>query len=77
MTGDFYFRPATIEVDVDEKVTWENVGETIHNVEGEDFFSKAINPGASWSHSFRRAGTYEYLCNLHPTLMSGSVVVRD
>jgi plastocyanin len=74
-TGDFYFRPSPIEVRVDEEITWENVGETIHNVEGKGFFSKAINPGETWEHSFERAGTYEYLCNLHPTLMTGSVVV--
>jgi plastocyanin len=72
---DFAFEPQTTEIAVGETVTWTNDGATIHNVKGKGFFSEAIDPGASYEHTFEEAGTYEYLCNLHPDQMTGTVEV--
>ena len=63
---DFAFEPATAEIGAGDTVNWTNEGEQIHNVKGKGFFSEAINPGKSYEHTFKRPGTYEYLCNLHP-----------
>jgi plastocyanin len=40
------------------------------------FDSPILKPGASYSFTFQKAGTYLYHCQLHPTLMRASVVVR-
>jgi plastocyanin len=74
---DFAFEPVDVEIEAGEAVTWENTGDTIHNVEGEDFFSEAIDPGKSYKRTFREPGTYEYICNLHPTQMKGTVKVTE
>jgi plastocyanin len=72
---DFAFEPEATEIEAGESVTWSNDGATIHNVKGKGFFSEAIDPGASYEHRFTEPGTYEYLCNLHPDQMRGTVVV--
>jgi plastocyanin len=72
---DFAFEPADVEVAAGETVTWVNEGQTIHNVKGKGFFSEAIDPGTSYEHAFEEPGTYEYLCNLHPDQMRGTVEV--
>jgi plastocyanin len=74
---DFAFEPADETIERGETVTWTNTGETIHNVKGPGFFSDAINPGDSYEHRFREAGTIKYLCNLHPTMMRGTIEVNS
>ena len=71
---DFEFAPATFEAKSGERVNWENSGEQIHNVKGKGFFSRAIDPGQSYSFTFRKPGTYDYVCTLHPQ-MRGTIVV--
>jgi plastocyanin len=72
---DFAFEPDVAELTAGDTVTWTNDGETIHNVKGKGFFSEAINPGDSYEHEFAKPGTYEYLCNLHPDTMQGTIEV--
>ena len=72
---DFAFEPETVEISAGDSLTWTNEGETIHNVKGKGFFSEAIDPGGSYEHTFDEPGTYEYLCNLHPDQMKGTVEV--
>ena len=72
---DFAFEPDLTEVAAGDAVTWTNDGETIHNVKGKGFFSEAINPGETYEHEFEKPGTYEYLCNLHPETMRGTIEV--
>lgn len=72
---DFEFAPRDFEADVGEPVTWENEGEQLHNVKGDGFFSRAMEPGATYEFRFARRGTYEYVCTLHPQ-MKGRIVVR-
>ena len=72
---DFEFEPAEFEAKRGEPVTWENEGEQIHNVKGDGFFSRAIEPGASYEFEFAKRGSYEYVCTLHPQ-MTGEVTVR-
>jgi plastocyanin len=73
---DFAFEPDTTTVAAGDTVTWENTGETTHNVKGKGFFSDGMEPGDVFEHEFAKAGVYDYLCTLHPDTMTGSVVVE-
>ena len=72
---DFAFEPAERSVKVGATVTWTNTGETTHNVKGPGFFSEAIAPDETYEHRFTKPGTFDYLCNLHPTMMRGTIEV--
>lgn len=71
---DFEFAPKSFTTSPGERVEWENTGEQIHNVKGDGFFSRAMNPGERYSFTFRKPGEYDYLCTLHPQ-MRGTIVV--
>ncbi len=73
--ADFRFEPATAAVKEGATVTWTNTGKQIHNVKGPGFFSKAIDPGERYHLRFEKAGSYRYLCTLHPQQMRGTVTV--
>ena len=72
---DFGFRPPSETLKIGDAVTWTNTGQTTHTVKGPGFFSQAINPGQSYSFTFKKSGTYHSICTLHPTLMRGTIVV--
>ena len=74
---DFDFSKTSLSVKAGATVEWTNTGSTEHTVKGPGFFSKAIDPGASFSHRFARAGTYRYVCTLHPQAMRATIVVRQ
>lgn len=72
---DFRFSPATITVDVGDSVTWVNAGEgEPHNAVGDAFSTSLLDPGESGSKSFSNAGTFSYICTVHPQ-MKGTVKV--
>jgi len=71
---DFEFSPTSYTVKAGEKVTWENTGEQIHNVKGKGFFSRAINAGDTYEFTFKKPGSYEYVCTLHPQMKAMVVV---
>ncbi len=75
---DFYFSPNTITVAAGTKVTWTNVGPTIHTVEDKAlkvFSSEILEKGQKFSYTFTKAGAYDYLCTLHPDMVA-KVIVR-
>ena len=67
-------------------MTWTNKDSVQHTItsgkpgsadSGKEFDSgltKLINPGATFEHTFTKAGTFTYYCQLHPT-MTGTVIV--
>ena len=59
---------------VGDTVTWQNTSDEDHNVRGGPFNSPAIHKGSSFSFTFTRAGTVNYVCDYHPT-MKGTVKV--
>lgn len=68
------YSPKTITVRAGETVTWEfDDGRIPHDVKGDGFDSGTKSKG-SWSHTFTKAGTYDYHCTLHP-YMKGTVEV--
>ncbi len=74
---DFGFQPATLTVSAGTRVTWKNTGQVDHTVTANNgaFDSGSIAPGASFSFTFRTAGTYAYHCSIHP-FMAGTVIVK-
>jgi plastocyanin len=74
--ANFAFSPATVTVNVGDRVTWTNHDSTAHTAtSGSAWSTGDIAPGSSKSITFSRAGTYDYICAIHPT-MTGQVVVR-
>jgi plastocyanin len=74
--SDFRFAPATITIHVGDSITWTNNGPTDHTATAKDgsFDTGTLKKGQSASHTFTRAGTFAYICSLHP-FMHGTVVV--
>lgn len=77
-TGDYFFAPASITVDVGGTVTWVNEGEVPegHTATANDgsFDTGVFGPGESRSQTFSSPGSFAYYCVLHPS-MTGTVEV--
>lgn len=73
--ADIRFDPPRLTVAAGDTVTFRNVGQLTHNAKGEAFFSRVVEPGASYSRTFEEAGTFEYVCTFHPG-MEGTLTVR-
>jgi LPXTG-motif cell wall-anchored protein len=74
--GDFFFSPASASVAVGDTVTWRNNGDAPHNAVADDgsFSTPNLNKGQSASETFSQAGTFSYICTIHPQ-MKGTVRV--
>jgi len=74
--SDFKFAPASITVNVGDTVTWTNKGPTAHTATGKDksFDTGLLQKGETGSFTFKKAGTYAYICTPHP-YMKGTVKV--
>ena len=72
----FAFVPLTLTVKAGTTVTWTNRDEEPHTVAASDgsFRSPGMGTGATFSHTFASAGTFDYVCSIHP-MMHGTVVV--
>lgn len=73
-------------ISVGDTVTWAWVVASIHTVTSCDtgfvnctpageFYSNILGNGATFSHTFNAAGSFDYRCDLHSTEMRGRVVV--
>jgi len=77
------FIPSTVVITVGGTVTWENTDTMAHTSSsgtpagGPDgvFDSSLVMAGASFSHTFDSAGTFDYFCMVHPW-MTGTVIVE-
>jgi plastocyanin len=69
--------PSEIAVAAGSKVAWVNEDSVAHTVteKGGQFDSSIVAAGATWSHQFDDAGTFDYYCALHPW-MEGKVAVE-
>ena len=74
---NFLFQPSTLTVKVGTKVTWINRDDEPHTATDTEkrFGSKALDTGDSFSTEFRKPGTYNYYCALHPK-MTGKIIVK-
>ena len=74
---DIKFNPGTVTIKPGGKVTWTNDDSVGHDVTADDFESGSpggIDGGSTFSHTFKKPGTYNYVCSVHPG-MKGSVKV--
>jgi len=64
---DFEFDPKSISVSVGDTITWTNDGPSPHTVSADDagFDSGNLDKGATFSHTFDKAGTFAYYCKYH------------
>ena len=72
----FAFKPATLKTTVGKTVTWRNADAAPHTATASQFSSPQLGKGASYRRTFTRAGTYTYLCALHPGMRGKVVVAR-
>jgi plastocyanin len=75
---DFSFEPPTVTVQVGGKVTWQNEGDAPHTATADDdsFDTGNVESGKLQSENFKTAGTFSYICTIHPE-MTGTVEVVE
>jgi plastocyanin len=73
----FKFDPASVTVAIGTTVTWTNQDSSNHTVVADDgsWKSDSLAKGASFSYTFDKAGTYTYICSVHPA-MTGTIIVK-
>jgi plastocyanin len=74
---DFSFAPASPTVTAGQSITWTNEGPTDHTATATDgsFNTGNLHKGQSRTLTFNHAGTFAYICALHPN-MRGTLTVK-
>jgi plastocyanin len=81
---NFGFDPAILTIDQGDIVIWTNT-EGFHNVDGnsttfpnnpEAFGNEASSEPWTYEVTFDTEGSYDYRCAIHPSLMTGRVIVQ-
>ena len=78
------FSPSSLNVFVGDTVTFVNTGGN-HNVNGTtgtfsgnpESFGNTVGSGWTYTHVFGTAGTYDYQCDPHAPMMSGTITVSE
>ena len=71
------FSPSTITVSVNTTVKWTNKAGVAHTVTSDDGLfvsSGTINPNGTFSSQFTTAGTFNYHCSIHPSMVAKVIV---
>lgn len=74
---NYSFQPDPVTVAVGTTVTWTNRDEVAHNVVSNEklFSSPELEVNQSFEYTFKKAGTFNYFCSIHPE-MKGKVIVK-
>ena len=77
--GDFFFSQDTITVNVGDTVRWTNTGIHTHTTTSNTgvWDSGLMANGVTFEFQFNSAGSFPYICTLHPTLMKGLIISTD
>lgn len=70
------FSTAEITIKQGDSVTWVNKDSVGHTVVGTTFTSTLLDAGQSFTQIFAAAGTFEYHCSVHPSMI-GKVIVTS
>ena len=76
---NYAFVPATLTVPVGATVTFQNddaVSHTAQTKNKDGFNSGNMDQGATFKHTFTKAGRFDYICAYHPN-MTGTVIVSE
>ncbi len=72
---DLSFLPSTTRIGLGQTVAWDWVeGTVFHDVAFDDGATSPRQTSGTWERSFVDAGSYDYICTLHPQ-MTGKVIV--
>jgi plastocyanin len=73
----FKFQPARIVVTRGTRIVWTNADSDPHTIRSKaaGWSSPALDTGKSFSRVARKAGTFRYICTIHP-FMHGTVIVK-
>jgi plastocyanin len=74
---DFAFNPASTTVAVGSQVVWTNTGQAPHTSTSQagGWDSGRLSPGQTFTFTASRAGSFAYMCTVHPS-MTGTLVVQ-
>ena len=75
---DFAYDPDPVTIAVGGKVTWLNQDSAPHTATADDesFDTGTLDQGKLKAETFKEAGTFSYICTIHPT-MKGTVEVVE
>ena len=75
---DYAYKSPAITIHTGDTVRFINDDNDAHTVTSTDglFDSKGLDTNGVWEHTFTKAGTYHYFCELHP-YMKGTIIVKD
>lgn len=71
----FAFNPGILTIKKGTTVTWTNNDSAPHQIKSATFNSNEISKGQSFSFTFNEAGTFDYSCAIHPSML-GKVIVE-
>jgi plastocyanin len=74
---NFDFMPMSVSINAGDTVTWKNEDGEPHTVTSDTglFRSGGLDQDDSFSFKFDKAGTYNYVCSIHPKMV-GKIIVR-
>jgi len=76
---NYAFHPGNLTVRKGATVLWVNKDDDVHTIKStggpEAFNSPALDSGSRFGFTFHQAGTYHYICSVHP-YMHGVIIVR-
>ena len=71
------FSPATLNLKTGQQVTWTNQQDIAHTVTADGgAFDHQMPPGATFSFTFDKAGSFPYHCTIHPSMTATIQVAR-
>ena len=71
---NYQFQPSQATIAKGDTVTWTNMDPVPHDVKFKDAESPDMRKGEKYSKTFDKPGTYDYICEIHPS-MKGKVIV--
>jgi plastocyanin len=72
---NFAFNPGTLTVKKGTTVTWTNNDAAQHQIKSATFNSSQFGKGQTFSFTFNDAGTFDYSCAIHPSML-GKIIVE-
>jgi amicyanin len=72
---NYQFQPAQVTIQKGDTVTWTNMDPVTHDVDIQGSTSPDLKKGDTYSKTFDKAGMFDYICSIHPS-MKGKVIVK-